>query len=228
MAMKLKIVSLIVSIGALVFLLIPSGSIWKSVSLKKHGVSTESTVISVSHHGKGLPDVTVTFKTTDNSEVTANATKRQVVSRGDIVKIWYDPASPQKIDFGDTISYNIRGIAAAGFIFIIGFYYFVKYSLTDIKNKNLVSSGMKIAAEFISVDKNEKYRMGDNNPWVISCRWTDSRDSHEYFFVSKDYTIDPVPFLNGRTHVDIFVDPADPGKYYMDTTFMPIGNNTIG
>jgi hypothetical protein len=226
--MKLKIVPLIASIGALVFLLMPVGSIWKSVSLKKHGVNTESTVISISHHGKGLPDVTVNFKTPDGNEVTASALKRQEVYRGDKVKIWYDPASPQKIEFGDTIGYNMRGVVAAGLIFIIGLYYFVKFSLTDRKNKNLISSGMKIAAEFVSVDKNEKYRMGDNNPWVIKCRWTDSRNNQEYFFVSKDYTIDPAPFLNGRTHVDIFVDAADPCKYYMDTTFMPIGNNTIG
>jgi hypothetical protein len=70
--------------------------------------------------------------------------------------------------------------------------------------------------------------MGNNNPWVIKCKWTDSRNNHEYFFVSKDYTIDPVPYLNGRVHINIFIDPADPGKYYMDTSFMPIGNNTIG
>jgi hypothetical protein len=226
--MKLKIVSLIASVGALAFLLIPLGSIRKSVSLKKHGVSTESTVISVSHHGKGLPDVTVTFQTPDGNPVTANALKRQVVSKGDKVKTWYDPASPQKIDFGDTISYNMRGVLAAGIVFLFGFYYFIRYSLSDRKNKNLVRSGMKIAAEFVSVEKNEKYRMGENNPWVIKCRWIDSRNNQEYFFVSKDYTIDPVPYLNGRSHVDIFVDPANPGKYYMDTPFMPIGNNTIG
>jgi hypothetical protein len=226
--MKLKIVSLIVSIGALAFLLIPLGSIRKSISFKKHGVSTQSTVISVSHRGKGLPEVTVIFKTQDGNEVTASALKRQVVSKGDNVMTWYDPESPKKIDFGDTIGYNMRGVAAASIIFLFGFYYFVRYSLTDRKNKNLITSGMKIAAEFVSVEKNEKYRMGDNNPWVIKCKWIDRSNNHEYFFVSKDYTIDPVPYLNGRTHVDIFVDPANPCKYYMDTTFMPIGNNTIG
>jgi hypothetical protein len=210
--MKLKIVSLIASIGAFLFLLIPLGSIRKSMSIKKHGTSTESTVISISHHGKGLHDVTVTFKTPDGNEVTANALKRQVVFKGDKVMTWYDTASPHNIDFGDTIGYNMRGVVAAGIVFLIGFYYFVKYSLTDRKNKSLMTSGMKIAAEFVSVDKNEKYRMGDNNPWVIKCRWTDSRNNHEYFFVSKDYTIDPVPYLNERTHLDVFVDPVDPAK----------------
>lgn len=39
---------------------------------------------------------------------------------------------------------------------------------------------------------------------------------------------DPVPYLNGRYPIDVFIDPSDPGKYYMDTSFMPKGNNTIG
>ena len=203
--MKLKIVSLIASIGAFVFLLIPLGSIRKSVSLKKHGAGIESTVISVSRHGKGLPDVTVSFKTPDGNEVTANAAKRQPVSKGDQVMIWYDPASPQKIDFGDTISYNMRGVVAAGFVFLFAFYYFVRYSLTDRKNKSLITSGMKIAAEFVSVDKNEKYRMGENNPWVIKCRWTDNRNNQEYFFVSKDYTIDPVPLSERKIAISMYL-----------------------
>jgi hypothetical protein len=70
--------------------------------------------------------------------------------------------------------------------------------------------------------------MGDNNPCRIKCRWADIRDNKEYYFVSKNYTIDPLPYLDGKTYINIFIDPADPGKYYMDTSFMPKGNNTIG
>jgi hypothetical protein len=226
--MKLKVVTLIAALAALSFLLFPLGSIMKSVSLKKHGVRIESTVIGVSHHGKGLPDVTVSFKTPDGNEITANALKRQVVYKGDKVMTWYDPALPQKIDFGDTISYNMRGVVAAGIIFIFGFYYFIRYSLIDSENKRLVRSGMKIAAEFVTVYRNERFRMGDNNPWVIKCRWIDSRNNKEYFFVSKNYTIDPTPYLNGKYHIDVFIDSVDPAKYFMDTSFMPKGNITIG
>jgi hypothetical protein len=70
--------------------------------------------------------------------------------------------------------------------------------------------------------------MGDKNPWVIKCKWIDDSNNKEYYFLSKDYTIDPAPYLSGRYHIDVFIDPADPGKYYMDTYFMPKGNNTIG
>jgi hypothetical protein len=87
---------------------------------------------------------------------------------------------------------------------------------------------MKIATEFVSVNRNEKHRMGNKNPWVIKCKWTDSRNNKEYYFYSKDYIIDPAPYLGRRYHIDLYIDPDDPGKYYMDTSFMPKGNNSIG
>jgi hypothetical protein len=93
---------------------------------------------------------------------------------------------------------------------------------------DLSRSGMKIAVQFVSVDRNDRYMMGDKNPWLIKCKLVDNRSNQEYYFVSKDYTIDPVPYLNGRYHIDVFIDPADPGKYYMDTSFMPKGDNIIG
>jgi len=219
-------VSILMLAGAL-FLVIALVSVSRSVSIKKNGVQAQGTVISKSGK-KGLSTVTVSFDTPDGKNVTAKAGKREFVSTGDKVIIWYDRANPQKIDFGDTIGYNMRGVFAGGLFFILGFYYFIRYSIMDIKNKKLISSGQKIAAEFVSVDRNEKYNMGDNNPWLIKCKWIDNRNSREYYFVSKDFTLDPVPYLNGRYHLDVFIDPADPARYFMDTSFMPKGNNTIG
>jgi hypothetical protein len=224
--MNKKIVSLIVILVGSVILVLTLPGIISSVRLKKHGVSAESIVLRRSGN-KGLSTVTVSFNTPDGKQVTAKASKRNYVSSGEKVMIYYDPAFPQKIDFGDTISYNMRGAIFGVLLFILGFYLIVLHIFRDTVNNRLIRSGRKVAAEFVSVDRNEKYRMGDNTPWVIKCRWVDSRDNQEYFFQSKDYLIDPVPYLNGRYHIDVFIDPADPGKYYMDTSFMPKGNNTL-
>jgi hypothetical protein len=225
--MKQKIVVLILMLVAAIFISVSLLSIIKSLKLQKHGVVTEGTVLGRSGK-KGLSTVTVSFITPDGNQVTAQASKRQYVTKGEKVKVYYNPADPLKVDFGDTISYNMRGVVAGGLLFIFGFYYFIRYSSRDKEIKKLVSSGKKIAAEFVAAERNEKYRMGDKNPWIIKCRWTDIAGNKEYFFVSKDYTIDPSPYLNGRYHLDVFIDPDDPEKYYMDTSFMPKGNNTIG
>jgi hypothetical protein len=227
--MKLKLPTLILALAGLVFLIIPLLSISKSVKIKKNGVLTEGIVSGSRSNSKGgLSQVTVSFKLTDGSDAAGTASKRQHVSKGEKVTFWYDPADPQKIDFGDTIGYNMRGVIIGGLFFILGLYFFIKYSFRDRSDKNLIRSGKKISAEFVSVSRNERYRMGDNNPWVIKCKWTDNNNNQEYYFVSKDYTIDPGPYLGGRYHLDVYIDSADPGKYYMDTSFMPEGNNTIG
>ena len=226
--MKLKIVTLIAALVGLIFMSIPTVSIVKSVSLKKHGIMTNGTVLDVTSQRKGLPRVSVTFDTREGSEITTDAIKRQYVTEGDVVPVWYDPANPQKIDFGDTVGYNMRGVFLGGLLFVFGFYYFIRYSVEDSSGRKLVKEGVKIAAEFVSVERNEKYQMDNKNPWVIKCKWTDNRIDKTYFFLSKDYIIDPVPYLEGRTHLDVYIDPLDPSRYFLDTSFMPKGNITIG
>jgi hypothetical protein len=230
--MKKKVPFLILIVVGCIVFAFTLPPVFKSVNLKKHGGSAESTVLKSdrirSSKGSSTYNVTVSFNTPDGKEVMATVRKRFRVSNGEKVMIWYDKANPQKIDFGDSIGYNLRGAFFGGIFFFLGIYLLIRGILSDIGNKNLIKSGMKIAAEFVSVDRNEKYRMGDKNPWVIKCRWVDNRNNQEYYFVSKDYTIDPAPYLNGRYHIDVFIDPLDPRKYFMDTSFMPKGNNTIG
>jgi hypothetical protein len=228
--MKQKIpVIILMLVGCIVFAFtLPP--VFKSVRLKNHGGYAESTVVaSYRTSGKaGNYILTVSFDTPDGNTVTARANKSTRASEGDKVMVWYDKANPQVIDFGEGIRYNLRGAFFGGIFFFLGLYFLVRGISGDIKKKKLVRSGMKISAEFVSVYRNEKYRMGDKNPWVIKCRWIDNRNNREYYFVSKDFTIDPTPYLNGRYHLDVYIDPADPGKYYIDTSFMPEGNNTIG
>jgi hypothetical protein len=228
--LKPKIACLIAALAALVFVIITSRTIIKSVWIQMNGVVVESTVLHVSTFTNKSPfrSVTVSFKTPDGSQVTAKASSLQHLSSGNMIKIWYNPADPQEIDFGDDNSYNMRGFVISGLLFVFFVFFLIRYSLKDKANKKLISSGKKIPAEFVSVDRNEKYRMGDKNPWVIKCKWTDDRNNKDYYFLSKNYTVDPAQYLKGRNHIDVFIDPADPGKYYMDTSFMPKGNISIG
>jgi hypothetical protein len=227
--MSKKIAVLILMIAAAIITVVAGAIVSRNLKIKNHGVSVESVVQkSVSNTKSHLRTVTVTFRTDNNTEMTARGTTRQRLAAGDKVSIWYDRLDPQKITFGDSVSYNMRGVIIGGLLFLFGLYYFIRFSLNDRSVKKLIKTGRKISAEFVSIERNVKYNMGENNPWVIKCRWVDEKDSREYFFRSKDYTIDPAPYLEGRSHIDVYIDAADPGKYYMETSFMPKGNNTIG
>jgi hypothetical protein len=226
---KKLLVAILMAIAA-VILILSITSIASSYNIKKLGVTAESTITDVvrrSSKGGNYKYVTVSFTTPDGKQVTTKATTRKIISRGEKLTVWYDPAAPERIDFGDTIRYNFRGVAIGILLFLFGLYYFIRYSKEDNLKKRLLLKGTKISAEFVSVLRNEKYRMGEKNPWFIKCRWVDNSNNKEYFFVSKDYTIDPSPYLNGRYHIDVFIYATDPTKYYLDASFMPSGYNTL-
>jgi hypothetical protein len=71
------------------FLLIPLGSIIKTVNLKKQGILVAGTVQKVSSQGKGLRVATVSFNAADGRQIIGKASKGQYVSTGDKVTIWY-------------------------------------------------------------------------------------------------------------------------------------------
>lgn len=227
--MQMKLVSSIVTLVALVFLFIPLKMIFRSLSIKNSGIEVEGVVLGKRTNSKsGLSQVTVSFTTLEGKTVSATSSKHEHVRAGDKARVWYDPASPQAIDFGDTIGYNMRGVISGGIFFAFGLFLFIRYTYKDMANTKLQRSGRKISAELVSIDRNERYRMGDKNPWVIRCRWINDRNNQEYQFLSKDYIVDPNLYLKGISHIDVFIDPMDASKYYMDTSFMPKGNNTIG
>jgi hypothetical protein len=225
--MKSRNVSLIAGIGSLLIMMLPLGMVIKTVSMKKNGVKVSGTVTDRDTRGKGLPTITVVFTTKEDTEVTASTTKRNYAINGDKVDVWYDPKNPEKITFGDTIGYNMRGVVITGLLAVFLFYLFFRAVITEKKRARLKSAGLKISLEYL-VDRNDKFRMGDNNPWVIRARWTDSKTNRDYTFESDSYTIDPAPYLAGRLTVDVSVDPGNPSIYFMDTSFMPGGNITMG
>jgi hypothetical protein len=228
--MKKTIISLIVALTGFIFIGLTLPDIIRSGKLKREGLKAEAVVVSSAQMGRKteLKKVTVTFTTAEGSEVTAKAPKRTYVVPGDRVEVWYNQRNPQRIDFGDTVSYNMRGTVIGVLILVLGLYFFFKYFMKEASARRLIRKGLKISAELVLVGRNEKYRMGDNNPWYIKCRWIDTRDNHEYFFFSKDFIIDPTQYMSGKTSIDVYIDPENPKLYFMDTSFMPKGNITFG
>ena len=226
--MKSGTVTLIAGIICLAVLVLPLGSVVKTMRMKKSGVLTEGTVTDRDTRSKGLKRITVTFITKESTEVTATAPMYRYAQKGDKVNVWYDPENPQKIDFGDTISYNMRGVVVLSLLAVFFFYLFIRKILIEKRRSSLRTTGMKISVEYL-VDRNEKYRMGANNPWIIIARWTDPRTNRDYKFESDSYTVDPSAYLAGRMTIDIYIDPQNPTNYFMDTSFMPAKSNmTMG
>jgi len=72
----------------------------------------------------------------DIINVLASASKREHITVGDKVVLWYDRADPQTIDFGDTIRYNMKGVLV-GAIFVITGIFFLIMHLQKAKPKKV-------------------------------------------------------------------------------------------
>lgn len=226
--MNAKTASLVAAIIFALFCILPLRSVIKSKQILKNGIQTQGIVTASKSNSKsGTRKLTVSFNTTDGTEVTASAQKRFYINSNEPIDLWYDPADPKRIDFGDTVSYNMRAVVIIALVSLLCFFLFFRSLISDAGAKKLISSGKKVSADIAGIFRNEKYRMGDKNPWIIKCKWTDPSDGREYYFDSKNYTIDPAPFLTDKSHIDIYLNPNDFGKYFMDDSFMPKGNNTI-
>jgi hypothetical protein len=224
--MKRMVPVLILAAVGFLFFLIPLLSITKTMKFKNHGIQTEGIVIDRKLGSKGgSAKVTVTFTTSEGREITATSAKRDYVTRGEKTAVWYFPENPENINFGDTIGYNMRGVVIGGLLFLLGIYYIIRYLREDNSKKKLKEKGRKVTAQILGIDRNEKYMMGEKNPYFIRCKWIDNSNAREYFCASKDYSVDPTPFLKGCTTIDIYIDPNDPHKYYVDDSFMPEGSN---
>lgn len=161
--MNKKILFLIIVLAGGIFLFLTVPAIIKSLNLKNNGVSVESTVLNSqrmsSSHGPSSYKVTVSFNTSDGTSITATERKRHFVNNGEKVMIYYDPAAPQKIDFGDSVGYNMRGAVLGGLIFLFGFYFLIRQIVKDKENNNLLKTGQKIAAEYV-IARDERFRAG--------------------------------------------------------------------
>lgn len=139
---------------------------------------------------------------------------------GQNVKVYYDPAHPDYARMGNSIgkSISLTVIGAISCILVV-----VVILLTGRKErarKLLMKSGMKIVADMVSVDIDPTIVMG-KHPYVIRCKWKQNSTNKVYNFKSKFIRFNPTTYLGERKQYDVYIDPNDPNKYYMDISFLP-------
>lgn len=222
-----KIATLILVLAGVIFFALPLNMALKSISFRKNGIETTGQVTGVHSGTRGGPDrVNVIFSTSDGNEISTISYRREHTVTGQSVKLWYLQENPAKINFSEPMGYHIRAMLIALVMIFFGVYFFLRMSKEDLAKKNLMSTGIKINPAY-SIERNEMFRAGDHNPWIIKARWTDIKSNREYNFTSKNYTADPGDFLKDRMSIDVYINPENPAKYYMDTSFMP-DDKTIG
>ena len=221
----MKNMLLILVVFGFILIAIPTASIISTNKFESTAIAAEGTVLKTGSIflGKNREiELTVSFNIKEGKTDTAILRRKQsTLIAGNKVQIYYDPANTKDIRSIDEMRKNITGIVFGVIIFLTSLFFYMKMVIRDIERKKLLKTGMKISADHITVDLNKSFSSKGKNPYVIKCQWVQNQTNKTFSFVSKDFWIDPKPHVSGRLFLDVYIDPEDPSKYYMDTSFMP-------
>lgn len=143
---------------------------------------------------------------------------------GDAVTVRYDPAEPGKAGL-DGFRENwfaslVLGFIGAGFT-LIGSFLVLPSLLSSRRARALAVSGQEIFAEPVDVQRNTSYSVNGEHPWRIIAQWQNPATGKLHLFRSDNLWFDPSRFVGSRQHIRVLIDPAKPGRYSMDLSFLP-------
>lgn len=85
--------------------------------------------------------------------------------------------------------------------------------------KELRNKGYSVVARITGVVRSDEE--GEGIGYAIDAEYYDQRRGRIYKYASARIAFDPAPFLKNRPEILVFIDRHDPGRYVMDTSFLP-------
>jgi len=85
----------------------------------------------------------------------------------------------------------------------------------------LKSNGQAVRAYVSGVERRTNIEVNGKNPYRISSQWTDVMTSRVHVFQSQNVWFDPGPYMPASKTITVLIDPKNPKRYWMDTTFLP-------
>lgn len=142
---------------------------------------------------------------------------------GEGVNVFYNKNNPEDVQLdGDGAYIGTIILGVLGLIFtVVGVAILVIHSRQQQSQDWLVQNGRVVAADLVSVSLNTQISYNNRNPYVIYCQWLDNNTRKVYSFRSQSLWFNPETFLENRTKVDVYIDPNNPKKHLVDTSFLP-------
>jgi hypothetical protein len=144
-------------------------------------------------------------------------------SRGDQVEVLYHADAPEKARINGFMSlwFGTLIVSGLGVVFTaVG----TAMVVVPIRRRRLESflksNGVPVEATFESVEQNTSMKVNGQSPWRVLAQWLDPATSQVHVFKSDNLWFDPSAYIKDRK-INVFIDRADPKKYYVDLSFLP-------
>ena len=142
---------------------------------------------------------------------------------GEAVTVLYHPAQPQ--------SARIKSFFQLWFGFLIVFFLglvFAAIGLTMVfartrsrqRSEWLRAHGRRVRTSLTGVELNQSLRVNGRSPYKIVSQANDPSTNGVRVYQSENIWFDPSEYIKGDA-IDVLVDPNNPKKYVMDTSFLP-------
>jgi hypothetical protein len=221
------------------FFLVPGvlmllGAAWlahNAWSFRQAAKRAEGTVIAnrfqAGDEGGGAYHPEVEFRTPDGQThrfLSGNGSSHASFQVGERVPLIYDEDTPEKASI-DTFSEQYLGaiiVSILGTVFsLVGgipvYLGLRKRRLADWVKRN----GQAVEAQITGVHLRANIEVNGRNPYRITAQWTDSRASQVREFKSENLWFDPAPYMPSSESIRVLIDPNNPTRYWMDTSFLP-------
>ena len=168
----------------------------------------------------------IKFRTSTNEEVifkSSSGSNPPSYRTGESVEVLYDPQNPPNASINSFMSLWLGTIilSVIGLVFAaIGFGVLAFQGKNSKKIAWLKQSGRRIQAKLSGVELNTSYKVNGRSPYRISCQWLNPESNKLHIFQSENLWFNPEQYIN-RESLDVLIDPADPGRYYVDLSFLP-------
>ncbi len=226
----MKLIGLILTGVGLPFLLMGGILTYQEINFLHTAVETAGTVKEIASYtgsksGKQYYPV-VEFRSEDGRLYTFKSNHSAAEPEyqiGQTVTVYYNPAEPAEAQIEGMTELLLMGLifGGIGLIFCsIGGIVIILYIRRLREIEWLKQNGTAVEAEFDSVFYDTSYKVNNKSPYRIRCRWINPYNSETMIFKSEYIWFDPEKYITSKT-LRVFIDPGNPKKYYVDTSFLP-------
>lgn len=142
---------------------------------------------------------------------------------GEAVTVLYNPADPSKA--------RIKSFFQLWFGFLIVFFLGLVFAAIGLgmifvrsrgrqRAEWLRQHGRRMKTAYKGVELNQSLRVNGRSPYHIITQSSDPTSNSVRVFESENIWFDPSEYIKSET-IDVLLDPNNPKKYVMDTSFLP-------